>query len=307
MMLYSVLSSMRVNQWYKNFVLFIGILFSRNLGNLWMWTQVLSALAIFCLLSSCTYIINDISDLEKDKKHPLKRNRPIASGKISVGNAIVLALAIGALSLISAFVLNVTFGFVSLVYVFQNVIYTFWLKHVVLVDVITISVGFVWRAIAGCVVIGVLTSPWLIICSFLLALFLALEKRRLEITVIERAEERRSTLELYSKSLVDKLLNVTTACLLLAYSIYTFESGYFLMMATIPLVFLGVFRYIQLFEKKASEKSVANSDPIFFLKDRIIQVDLILWILISLVALYDLQELFGISIVSRLINRHERW
>ena len=209
-----------------------------------------------------------------------------------------LALVIGTLSLISAFSLDITFGLISLTYVFQNVIYTFCLKNVVLVDVITVSVGFVWRAIAGCVVISVHISPWLIICSFLLALFLALEKRQLEITVIERAGEHRSTLEFYSKSLVDKLLNVTTACLLLAYSIYTFESGHFLMMATIPLAFLGIFRYIQLFEKKALEKSVTNSNPIFIFKDRIIQADLILWILISLIAIYDLQfyiqELLGI-------------
>ena len=289
---------MRADQWYKNFVLFIGIVFSMNLGNLWMWAQVLSAFGIFCLLSSCIYIINDISDLERDKKHPLKRNRPTASGKISVNNAMAFALVIGTLSLISAFGLDITFGLISLTYVFQNVIYTFWLKNVVLVDVTTVSIGFVWRAIAGCVIINVRISPWLIICSFLLALFLALEKRQSEIAVIEKAGEHRSTLKFYSKSLVDKLLNVTTACLLLAYSIYTFESGHFFMMATIPLAFLGIFRCIQLFEKKTLEKSVTNSNPIFIFKDRIIQVDLILWILISLIAIYDLQfyiqELFDI-------------
>lgn len=293
-----VLSTMRVDQWYKNLVLLIGILFSMNLGNLWMWVQVLSAAGIFCLLSSYVYIVNDISDLEKDKKHPLKRNRPIASGKVSVNKAMALALVIGSLSLILAFSLDVLLGLISLAYVFQNLIYTFWLKDVALVDVTTISVGFVLRAIAGCVVISVHISPWLIICSFLLALFLALEKRQLEIAVIEGTGEHRSTLKFYSKSLVDKLVNVTTACLLLAYSIYTFESGHFLMMATIPLAFLGIFRYIQLFEKETLEKSVINSNPTFVFKDRIIQADLILWILISVIAIYDLQfyiqELFGI-------------
>lgn len=281
----TVLSAMRVEQWYKNFVIFIGIVFSMNLTNLWMLSRIILAFGVFCVLSSSVYIINDIHDVEEDRLHPRKRNRSITSGRMSLSLARILVALFIVVSLASAFILGSLFFVVCLIYLVQNFLYTFWLRSLAVVDVVVVSVGFVWRAIAGTVVIGVDTSPWLIICSFLLALFLALIKRRTEMTVLEQAEKHRATLGSYSKQLIDTFLNITTASLLVAYMIYTFNSKYIYMMATIPFSFIGIFRYLQL----AREQGAGDDAPLIF-RDGIIQVNLFLWSLTSIIAIYGFPE-----------------
>lgn len=276
---------MRVEQWYKNFVIFIGIVFSMNLTNLWMLSRIILAFGVFCVLSSSVYIINDIHDVEEDRLHPRKRNRSITSGRMSLSLARILVALFIVVSLASAFILGSLFFVVCLIYLVQNFLYTFWLRSLAVVDVVVVSVGFVWRAIAGTVVIGVDTSPWLIICSFLLALFLALIKRRTEMTVLEQAEKHRATLGSYSKQLIDTFLNITTASLLVAYMIYTFNSKYIYMMATIPFSFIGIFRYLQL----AREQGAGDDAPLIF-RDGIIQVNLFLWSLTSIIAIYGFPE-----------------
>jgi len=281
----TVLSAMRVEQWYKNFVIFIGIVFSMNLTNLWMLSRIIPAFGVFCVLSSSVYLINDIHDVEKDRLHPRKRNRSIASGRMSLSLARILVVLFIVASLASAFILGSLFFVVCLIYLVQNFLYTFWLRSLAVVDVVAVSVGFVWRAIAGTVVIGVDTSPWLIICSFLLALFLALIKRRTEMTVLEQAEKHRATLGSYSKQLIDTFLNITTASLLVAYMIYTFNSKYIYMMATIPFSFIGIFRYLQL----AREQGAGDDAPLI-LRDGIMRVNLLLWALTSIIAIYGFPE-----------------
>ena len=276
---------MRVEQWYKNFVIFIGIVFSMNLTNLWMLSRIIPAFGVFCVLSSSVYLINDIHDVEKDRLHPRKRNRSIASGRMSLSLARILVVLFIVASLASAFILGSLFFVVCLIYLVQNFLYTFWLRSLAVVDVVAVSVGFVWRAIAGTVVIGVDTSPWLIICSFLLALFLALIKRRTEMTVLEQAEKHRATLGSYSKQLIDTFLNITTASLLVAYMIYTFNSKYIYMMATIPFSFIGIFRYLQL----AREQGAGDDAPLI-LRDGIMRVNLLLWALTSIIAIYGFPE-----------------
>ena len=280
-MLRTVLSAMRAEQWYKNLVIFIGIVFSVNLTNLWMLSRIVPAFGVFCILSSSVYLINDIHDAEKDWLHPKKRNRSVASGRMSVSFARGLAALFIAVSFTSAFILGSLFFVVCLIYFAQNFLYTFWLRSLAVVDVIVVSTGFVWRAIAGTVVIGVETSPWLIICSFLLALFLSLIKRRTEMTVLERAEEHRAPLGSYSERLIDTFLNITTASLLVAYMTYTFNSKYIYMMATIPFSFIGIFRYLQM----AREQGADDDTSIIFM-DRIMQVNLLFWALTSIVAIY---------------------
>ena len=276
---------MRVEQWYKNFVIFIGIVFSMNLTNLWMLSRIIPAFGVFCVLSSSVYLINDIHDVEEDRLHHRKRNRSIASGRMSLSLARILVVLFIVASLASAFILGSLFFVVCLIYLVQNFLYTFWLRSLAVVDVVAVSVGFVWRAIAGTVVIGVDTSPWLIICSFLLALFLALIKRRTEMTVLEQAEKHRATLSSYSKQLIDTFLNITTASLLVAYMIYTFNSKYIYMMATIPFSFIGIFRYLQL----AREQGVGDDAPLI-LRDGIMRVNLLLWALTSIIAIYGFPE-----------------
>lgn len=283
----AVLSAIRIEQFYKNFVIFIGVVFSVSLTNLWMLSRTILAFVVFCILSSGVYLINDIHDAERDRLHPAKKNRSIPSGKLSMDHAKALAVLLILVSVASAFTLGNLFFVVCIIYLVQNVFYTFWLKSIVIVDVTVVSIGFVWRAIAGTVVIGVETSPWLIICSFLLALFLALHKRETEMATIGwRAEEHRTTLGSYSKRLIDTFINITTASLLIAYSIYTFESDHVYMMVTIPFAFIGIFRYIHL-----AQEAKNHDTATFIFRDRITQINLFLWVLTSIAALYDLPNL----------------
>ena len=193
-----IISTLRVEQWYKNFVIFVGLVFSLNITNMQMLIQTISAFTVFCLLSSAVYIVNDIKDIESDRLHPKKKHRPIPSRKIPLNQAWGLSLILMFVSLFLGFYLRSLFGLLCTIYLLQNIAYTYWLKSYAIIDVIIISIGFVLRAIAGTVVINVRTSPWLIICSFLLALFLAVIKRKNELTQITRPQEHRESLTTYT-------------------------------------------------------------------------------------------------------------
>ncbi len=281
----TVLSAIRWEQWYKNLVIFIGIVFSLNATDLGMLARTVAAFGVFCVLSSGIYLTNDIHDAETDRLHPSKRERAVASGEIHRRQAMFLAIVMILTSLGAALLLGIAFASVCVIYTLQSLLYTFWLKHVAVVDIVVVSVGFVWRAIAGTVVIGVRTSPWLIICSFLLALFLALLKRESEMTAVGASAEYRSTLGEYSNSSIEVFLTVTTASLLVAYMLYTFESEHIWMMVTIPFAFIGVFRSLQLVREGGN-----GDTPTLVFRDRIVQIDVALWGLASVVALYDLPD-----------------
>ena len=230
-------------QWYKQSILLIGIVFSKQLFNPVAWSQVLLAVLAFCALAGATYIFNDISDVEADRKHPTKRNRPIASGQVSLTTAAVFAVALLVFGFALSYAIGRLFLLVVLTYIAQNALYSLYLKDVVLVDVMLIAIGFVLRAVAGVVAIGVALSPWLVVCTFLAALLLAIGKRRNEFKASDMPGETRTTLKEYTPETLDQLLGIVTSTLLISYSIYTFTGAKLAMMLTLPFAFFGVFRY----------------------------------------------------------------
>jgi len=244
-MLKELITSMRPKQWYKNLILLVGIVFSHNLFSLSMWFAVISAFTIFCMISGGDYIINDILDIERDKRHPIKRKRPIASGRLKKSHAILFASVLIIIALCGSYLINSLFFIVSLMFFVLHNAYTLFLKHIILVDVLTISTNFVIRAIAGCLAISVLISPWLILCAFLLALFLALGKRRHELILLgEEAKKHRKILEEYSTEMLDQMIGITSGALIISYSLYTFLADNNYMMLTIPFAVYGLFRYL---------------------------------------------------------------
>ena len=253
----ALLETMRPKQWAKNLILFVGLIFSddRLLFHLPSLTRSVLAFLLFCLLSSCIYILNDLTDIEKDRNHPVKRHRPLPSGRLRPRVAQVALVGGLAVALTGAFRLGVGFGLVGLAYFLINIAYSFYLKNVVIVDVFTIAAGFVLRAVAGAVVIGVAISPWLYVVTILLALFLAIGKRRHELILLENGSgAHRRVLEEYTAPLLDDMLSVVMASTVIAYSLYTFTAKNLppnhAMMLTIPVALYGLFRYLYLIHRK---------------------------------------------------------
>jgi len=281
-MLKEILISMRPKQWYKNLVIFIGIVFSLNLLDLSLWITVISAFIIFCLISGSIYLINDVLDIEKDRKHPRKSKRPLPSGDLKPYQAIFAAVLFICIGFLWSYFINLPFIAITSAFFILMMVYSLVLKHFVIVDILVISTGFVMRAIAGALAISVLVSPWLIICTFLLALFLALGKRRHEISLLgNEAKNHRSNLESYSTNMLDQMIIVTISALIMSYSLYTFFSGKIVMMLTIPFAFYGIFRYLLLIHSKD-----IGGEPEMLFKDRGMLISMILWILIVIGVLY---------------------
>lgn len=277
-----LLYSMRPAQWYKNLVLFIGIIFSSNLLNLNLLAESIFAFVIFCIFSGCIYLLNDILDVEKDLNHPIKKNRPIPSGELKVKHAIIFLVGFLTLSLAGAYLLNPLFFAISLIFLILMSFYSFWLKNVIIVDILVISSGFVIRAIAGALAIEVSVSPWLVICAFLLALFLALGKRRHEILLLgDRAADHRSILNDYSISMLEQMITITTSTLVMSYSLYTFFVGQLAMMLTIPFAFYGLFRYLYLVHSRN-----LGGEPEMLFKDKGMLISMILWLMTVFVVVY---------------------
>jgi 4-hydroxybenzoate polyprenyltransferase len=264
----SVLAAIRPRQWTKNLLAFAGIIFAAELGDAGRWIEAVATFAAFCAASSAAYLLNDLRDREHDRRHPLKRLRPIARGELSPAAARWLAFGLAGLAL----ALTVPLGAPSVAFLAAfaglQIAYTFGLKHVVLVDVIVIAGLFVIRAAAGAAAVEVRISPWLLLCSGLLALFLGLAKRRGELVLVgAQATPGRPVLEGYSLSLLDQLVTVVAASTLIAYSLYTFTAHSRAMMATIPFVLFGIFRYLQLVHGRGAgeepEKVLVSDGPIF--------------------------------------------
>jgi 4-hydroxybenzoate polyprenyltransferase len=247
----AALAAMRPRQWSKNLLLFAGILFAAKLGDGTRWLEALLAFASYCAASSAAYLLNDVRDAEHDREHPVKRFRPVASGELPARTALAVAavLAVGAFAGVAVLGLG-SVGFLTAFLVLQAA-YTAGLKHVVLIDVLAIAGLFVIRASAGAEAVDVRISPWLLICTGLLALFLALAKRRAELVLVGAEETSgRPVLEGYSLALVDQLVTVVAASTVIAYSLYTFTArDSKAMMATVPFVLYGVFRYLLLLHR----------------------------------------------------------
>jgi 4-hydroxybenzoate polyprenyltransferase len=244
--------ALRPRQWTKNLLLFAGIIFAAKLGDVSRWGEALAAFAAYCAASSASYLVNDIRDAPHDRLHPVKRARPIARGELAPKAAELLA----ALLIFGAVLLVAPLGIASILFLCTffalQAAYTLLLKHIVLLDVMTIGGLFVVRAAAGAAAVEVRISPWLLLCTALLALFLALAKRRGELVLVgAEATPGRPVLEGYSLALVDQLVTVVAASTVISYCLYTFTArDSKAMMVTIPFVVFGVFRYLLLMHRR---------------------------------------------------------
>lgn len=276
-LLRSVIISLRPHQWYKNLILFLGIIFSGNFLNPGLWGTLLLAFTAFCILSGSLYIFNDIKDIERDRLHPKKRHRPIAAGDLSPALAIPTAAVLIIGAIVTGFVINPAFGVLCLAYLLISASYTAYLKNYAIVDAIVIGAGFVIRAAAGCAAIDVKISSWLILCVFLIALVLTFGKRRQELLT---ANNSRACLTDYSVPMSENFLNLSVSLLLMSYALYSVSVNEALLL-TLPFALFGVFRYVQLVHL---DNFGGNCEQI--LMDRPSIINLILWIGLTVLILY---------------------
>lgn len=284
---YHLLVGMRPRQWTKNVLMFAGLLFALKLTDPRAVALSIFAFLLFCLISSAIYLLNDLADIDSDRRHPTKRNRPLAAGHIRPAQAAALAVVLAVLSISLSFAINWRFGLVVIAYGALNLAYSFGLKHVVILDVFAIAAGFVLRAVAGAVAIGVGISPWLYVVTLLGALFIALNKRRHELLLLEAgARHHRRILDEYSPALVDQMTMVVTASIVMGYSLYTFSAENLprnhSMMITVPFVLYGIFRYLYLIHIKGA----GGSPEELILRDRPLLLVSILWVLTSAIIVY---------------------
>ena len=284
----SLVISMRPRQWTKNLIVYMAFVFA--VGGAWhphevdTWLPLLGkasvAFALFCLVSSADYLVNDIRDRQTDRLHPTKRRRPIAAGAFRPTAALGWAAAFSLLGMGGVFALDLRAGGVVVGYIALMLAYSFYLKHTVLLDIMTIAAGFVLRAMTGALVIEVPISPWLYVVTALGALFLAINKRRAELLLLEElANQHRATLGEYTPDLLNQLAATVTASTLIAYGLYTFTADNLpdnhSMMLTIPFVLYGVFRYLYLIHLKGQ----GGSPEEVLLRDKPIMLDIALWVL----------------------------
>ncbi len=282
-------ASLRPAQWVKNLFLFAALVFSKNLGMFPQTGRVLWAFLLFCLLASGTYNVNDLFDLQEDRKHPIKSRRPLPSGQLSRPRALALAILLLAVGLGLSVRLHPQFGLVALAYVAINLAYSAYLKQVVILDVMLVAFGFVLRAVAGAVVIEAEISSWLLICTMLIALFLALSKRRHELLLLPQgSSQHRRVLGEYSPHFLDQMIAVVTASTLMSYTLYTLSPevvrkfGTTRLMFTIPFVLYGIFRYLYVVHRQDK----GGSPTKVLLTDRPLMLDILLWFVAVWMVLY---------------------
>ena len=280
---------MRPQQWIKNLFVLAALVFSGHLFDPAYALRSGAAFGLFCLLSGAVYLFNDILDLEKDRQHPAKRHRPLASGRLSIPVAAASALIIGPAALWMAFRLDPLFGWAALAYGALNVGYSLYLKHVVILDVMIIASGFLLRAIGGALAIGVEISSWFILCTLLLALFLGFGKRRQELILLaDGASDHRPTLDDYTPQFLDQVIAIVTAGALVSYALYTMSPevmqklGTRHLNLTVPFVIYGLLRYLYLVYTKGQGGSPSST----ILRDPPLLINGILWLLTLAAVLY---------------------
>ena len=281
--------AMRPQQWTKNIIVYAALVFDgKLLVPELFWRTTLVALC-FCLASSSVYLLNDLVDIEKDRQHPKKQLRPLPSGQLSPWLAGIASAVLAVISLAGTTLINPWAGLITLVYLAQNVAYSFYLKNVVIIDVMVLSLGFLLRVVAGVVVVHVTNfSPWLYVCVTLLALFLGFGKRRHEISLLaEGAGAHRASLAQYNLPLLDQIMGMVTTSVLVAYTLYTFEAetaiaGPGKMMLTVPFVFYFLARYLYLIHVK----KLGGAPDELLLKDKPLFVNTVLWMLAVVVLIY---------------------
>lgn len=274
----------RPRQWIKNLFVFAALIFSEKFFD---YVSILKTIAIFlsfCVASFLVYVINDYLDVENDKKHPKKRNRPIASGIITKREALFLIGIVSIVLIVVMMIYRNVISIVLLAYLINNIFYSIRIKHIVILDIMSIALGFLLRVIVGALAINVSVSPWILLCTLLLSLFLGFSKRRNELILLgEESEKHRRILEEYSVEFIDSMLSIVTACTVMSYSLYTFfaysEKS---MMLTIPFVLYGIFRYQYLIHKRRE----GGSPEEIAISDKPLLLSILLWVISSSIILY---------------------
>jgi 4-hydroxybenzoate polyprenyltransferase len=281
--------SLRLDQWIKNSFVLAPLIFSRHLTEADYLIKALVYTLSYCLVSSAVYLFNDVADRERDRAHPEKRNRPVASGAMRVKTAILLSLllALGAAALCAFFPWPA--GFVLLIYVVNNLLYTAFLKRIVVLDVILIAVGFVLRVIGGAEAIEVEASVWLIMCTFLISLFLGFCKRKQELLILQsRPAEHRAVLGDYNLNYLDQMISVVSACTVLSYALYTVSDdtvakfGTDRLIYSVPFVIYGVFRYMYHVNVLQTQKTTSQ----ILAGDKSLLLNIFLWLGVSITQIY---------------------
>ncbi len=278
-MLKALFKTMRPRQWSKNVFIFAALVFDKQLLHLDSFVRTLAGFALFCLISSSVYIFNDLADVNADRQHPEKKNRPIAAGTLPIGAAWFAGIALVILTLGAAYLLAPSFETVLVIYFLLNMAYSKWLKHIPIIDVLVIATGFVLRVHAGVTLIEVQRfSPWLYVVMTLLSLFLGFGKRRAELALLAHgAGAHRKVLEGYTLPLLDQYIMIVSGTTIVAYSLYTFSAPNLpenhSMMLTIPFVVYTIFRYLYLIEVKRA----GGAPEEILLSDRPFQIAMILW------------------------------
>jgi 4-hydroxybenzoate polyprenyltransferase len=283
-----LLISMRPKQWMKNVLIFTALVFDEKLLDIQAFLVTFSGFILFCLISSSVYLLNDITDVEADRHHPKKRNRPIASGALKVSTARWAVLLLLFISYPLAYLLSPSFCLILLIYLVLNLSYSRWLKHVIIIDVFVLASFYVIRVVAGLTLIEVARfSPWLYVVTTLLALYIGLGKRRAELTLLsEGAQSHRRVLDGYSLPLLDQYITIVSATTVVAYSLYTFSApnlpANHAMMLTIPFAIYGILRYLYLIQTNHGGGAPEEE----LLSDRPLQITILLWGLVVVLILY---------------------
>ena len=280
-MMWELFRALRPQQWIKNLFVYAPLIFSQNVLNQALVLRATLAFLAFCLISSAVYLLNDLRDIEEDRQHPLKAHRPLASGRLKRSTAVAALAIIAPAGFLVALLVNRSFVFIALGYFALQIAYTLWLKHVVILDIFVVASGFLLRVVAGGFAIRVYLSSWLLICTTLLALFLAMGKRRHEIVLMEgQASSHRPILKEYNIYLLDQMISVVTASTLLAYCLYTISEetvakfGTRDLIYTVPFVLYGIFRYLYLIHQKAE----GGTPESLIIRDKPLLVAIALWI-----------------------------
>ena len=289
-MLSGLIRTMRPRQWFKNVFVFAPLIFDEKLDDPLYLGQTIAGFLLLCLISGTVYIINDLADIEKDRNHPKKRYRPLAAGELGMRTATVAAFGIPLIALPLGFLLHPIVGMILTGYLAIQISYSFWLKDVVIVDVMIVASGFLLRVAAGVPLVEAERfSPWLYVCMTLLALLIGFGKRRHELVLLrEEASGHRQSLQDYNLTLLNHVISIVTASTLLAYSLYTFSAPNLppnqTMMLTIPFVLYGIFRYLYLIHVK----EMGGAPEEIVLSDRPLQATIVLWGVSVVVVMYIL-------------------
>lgn len=290
-MLRALVKTMRPKQWFKNVFVFAPLIFDRKLADPTYLLRTAAGFVLLCLMSGTVYIINDLADIEKDRNHPKKCDRPLASGQVGTSVALAAAVMIPLVTLPLGFLLSFGLGAILVAYLVVQIAYSFWLKHLVIIDVMIVASGFLLRVAAGVPLVEAERfSPWLYVCMTLLALLIGFGKRRHELVLLkENAAGHRQALQQYNLALLDHIISIVTASTLVAYALYTFSAPNLppnhTMMLTIPFVLYGIFRYLYLIHVEG----LGGAPEEIVFADRGLQGTILLWALSVVVVMYVLR------------------